>query len=51
MFLGPSGTDQATPVVADDVSLADPPEKKTNAADKADKQGMQKPLKKIFFFF
>lgn len=42
VFLGPSGTDQATPVAASDVSLADPPALKTNAADKADKQSMQK---------
>lgn len=48
VFLGPSGTDQATPVAASDVSLADPPSLKTNAADKADKQSMQEHL---FFFF
>lgn len=46
MFLGPSGTDEATPVVVNDVSLADPPAKKTNAANKAVKQSMQKQ----FFF-
>lgn len=42
VFLGTSGTDQATPVAASDVSIADPPALKTNAADKADKQSMQK---------
>lgn len=49
MFLGPSGTDQAIPVAANDVSVADPPAQDTNAADKADKQSIQK--HRLFFFF
>lgn len=48
MFLGPSGTDQAMPVAANDVSVADPPAQNTNAADKGDKQSKQK---QTFFFF
>lgn len=50
MFLGPSGTDEVTPVVVNDVSLSEPPAQETNAvADKADKQSMQK--HGLFFFF
>lgn len=48
VFLGPSGTDQAIPVAANDVSVADPPAQNTNAADKGDKQSIQK--HRLFFF-
>lgn len=39
-FLGPTGAEQSTPVIANVISLADPPAWETKAADVTAKQSM-----------